>query len=158
MLQSIECCSYYAGFDVKGILQEAGSLERTVSRDVWPIFSSFKCICSVQKLHRLCLSLSLFLPPSNALLPCGYSLGASRSQSTDHFRCSFARLQPPSGIFPVPSFRSILSFPVFTLLLSSSQLVNKTTSKWIFLLSLKLWWISPIELCHTYFSSRWIVS
>lgn len=162
MLQSIECCWYYAGFDVKGILQEAGSLEKTVSRDVWPIFGSFKCICSVQELHRLCLSFSLSLVPPSvqcSLTPCGYSLGASRSQSTDHFRCSSARLQPPSGIFPVPSFHSIRSFPAcFTLLVSSSQSVNKTTYKWNLLLALKLWWISPIELGHTFFRSGWTVS
>lgn len=107
-----------------------------------------------------CLSLSL-VPPSIqcSLTPCGYSLGASRSQSTDHFRCSSARLQPPSGIFPVPSFHSIRSFPAcFTLFVSSSQSVNKTTYKWILLLALKLWWISLIELGHTFFRSRWTIS
>lgn len=107
------------------------------------------------------LSLSLlFLPPSNALsLPAATRLVRRDLKSTDHFRCSSARLQPPSGIFPVPSFHSIRSFPAcFTLLVSSSQSVNKTTYKWILLLALKLWWISPIELGHTFFRSRWTVS
>lgn len=105
----------YAGLCARCMLQEALPLEGRVAGDAWPIFNSSKCICSAQKLHQLCL-LPLFLPilplPSDALAPCGHSLGASRSQSSDHFRCSSARLPLTSGGFPVPSLLSILSFPV----------------------------------------------
>lgn len=71
------------------------------------------CISSAFSLSRL---LSPPPPssllPSDALAPCGHSLGAWRSQLSDHFRCSSARLPPTSGGFPVPSLLSILSFPV----------------------------------------------
>lgn len=56
-------------------------------------------------------TLSFFPSIRRSLPPCGDSLGASRSQWNDHFRCSSARLQPPSGIFPHLSSHSILSFP-----------------------------------------------
>lgn len=56
-------------------------------------------------------ALSLLPSIQRSLPPRGESLGVLRSQWNDHFRCSSARLQPPSGIFPHPSFHSILSFP-----------------------------------------------
>lgn len=60
----------------------------TVTGDVWPIFSSSKCICSAQELHQLCFSLSPLFPSLwCSLSPCGHSLGASPSQSTNHLRC-----------------------------------------------------------------------
>lgn len=53
----VQLCRFF----MKCILQEAGSVEGTVTGDVWPIFSSSKRICPAQELHQLCFFLPLSL-------------------------------------------------------------------------------------------------
>lgn len=88
------------------MLQEAGSVEGTVTGDVWPIFSSSKHICSAQELHQLCFSLSLlFSHPSDAL-----------SLSLRPLTWCFS-IQPTT--FGVPLSVSLLLLAFFQLCLSS---------------------------------------
>lgn len=124
MLRSIKCWSYYAGFEVKGILQEAGSLGEN---------SQQRCVTYIQQLqmYLFCLGatsalpLVLFFSPSSAL-----SLPAAT-----HLLC-WDFIRPTTLGAASPDFSLLLAFFQFHLFTQSFHFLlyspcTYSSSRWI---------------------------